>query len=367
MTYASSHSESYSVEVLTYRSRALGHPSGDSRSTIILSSSGGAALVNSGAAEALTVMQSGFNVDSTMTTRQLVEVRKNYYISLEYKLHAPLSSQCPYDAFLDGFNLSTDALEVGLKFPLHPVIVALLGGLLWEMFNLGKMKSGSGVGSGSTAPSSAAMVVVVPTTGKLPGIDMGASLKKRSNRAAPEEPVDASKSTTEVPAGGGREPVGRRLRKSPSGGSTRVWTEGLLVEEYLRGALHPTLAKKVYECSSEKIMNRAANLDGARDDRARLEGDVLSLTKAATLLEAELKAEGPKAVAAYNAFEGSSRASRRWGQISYEFRYRVALEWLGERHPEVEVKNDPFAKCLEDGNVKIDLCQPFDDNAPSEK
>ncbi|RWW37758.1 hypothetical protein BHE74_00057081 [Ensete ventricosum] len=40
-----------------------------------------------------------------------------------------------------------------------------------------------------------------------------------------------------------------------------------------------------------------SSLDGARDDRACLEGDLLSLTKVAAFLEAELKAEGPKAVA----------------------------------------------------------------------
>ncbi|RWV77857.1 hypothetical protein BHE74_00045696 [Ensete ventricosum] len=31
-----------------------------------------------------------------------------------------------YDAFPDGFSLSTDALEVGLRFPFHPVIEACL-------------------------------------------------------------------------------------------------------------------------------------------------------------------------------------------------------------------------------------------------
>ncbi|RZR74922.1 hypothetical protein BHM03_00046264 [Ensete ventricosum] len=35
---------------------------------------------------------------------------------------------------------------------------------------------------------------------------------------------------------------------------------GPLSEEYLRGALHPTLAKQVYECSSEEFMNRADKL-----------------------------------------------------------------------------------------------------------
>ncbi|RZR95720.1 hypothetical protein BHM03_00024593 [Ensete ventricosum] len=74
---------------------------------------------------------------------------------------------------------------------------------------------------------------------------------------------------------------------------------------------------------------------GARDNRARLEEDVLSLTEAAALLEKELKAEGPKAA----------------------------------KHPEVEVEAEanPFAECPEDDNVTMDLCQPFDDSTPAEK
>ncbi|RRT44161.1 hypothetical protein B296_00054314 [Ensete ventricosum] len=99
-----------------------------------------------------------------------------------------------------------------------------------------------------------------------------------------------------------------------------------------------------------------SSLDGARDDRALLEGDVLSLNKATTLLEAELKTEGLKVVVAYKASKGSNRVSRRWGWISYEFGYRVALERLWGRHPEVVVEDDPFAKCSKDDNVKIDLC-----------
>ncbi|RWW15335.1 hypothetical protein GW17_00020834 [Ensete ventricosum] len=100
-------------------------------STTILSSSGGTAPANSGATEALAVIQSCFNIDSTMTTRRLVEVRKNYYIAPEYELHVPLPGECPYDTFPSDFSLSTDALEAGLRFPLHPVIEACLEG--WQI------------------------------------------------------------------------------------------------------------------------------------------------------------------------------------------------------------------------------------------
>ncbi|RWW47425.1 hypothetical protein BHE74_00046591 [Ensete ventricosum] len=126
-----SHSKSCSVTISTHRSRVLDHPSGDSRSTVIHSSSEGAAPADSEAAEALAAMRSCFNVHSTVTTCQLVNVRKHYYIPSEYKLHVPLSRERPYDAFPSGFSLSTDALEAGLRFPLHPVIEACLEG--WQI------------------------------------------------------------------------------------------------------------------------------------------------------------------------------------------------------------------------------------------
>ncbi|RZR88436.1 hypothetical protein BHM03_00016016 [Ensete ventricosum] len=155
MSSASSHFESHSVKVSAHRSRTLSHPSGDSRSIAIISSSGGAALADPGAADAFTAMRSYFNVNSTVTTHRLVEVRKNYFVPSEYELHAPLLGEHPYDTFPSGFSLSTDTLEVGLRFPLHPVIEACLKGwqispsqmvpnswhylvaFLWECYRLG--------------------------------------------------------------------------------------------------------------------------------------------------------------------------------------------------------------------------------------
>ncbi|RRT57604.1 hypothetical protein B296_00004670 [Ensete ventricosum] len=76
-------------------------------------------------------------------------------------------------------------------------------------------------------------------------------------------------------------------------------------------------------------------LDEARNDRARLEGDVLSLTKAVALLKVELKAEGPKAVAAYKASRGFESGLEKMGRVIYEFRYQVAFEWFREKHLEI--------------------------------
>ncbi|RWW60819.1 hypothetical protein BHE74_00032155 [Ensete ventricosum] len=229
------------------------------------------------------------------------------------------------------------------------------------MFNLRKMKSRGGAGN-EYMPSAASVPVVVDvgasTVEKHPSTGEGAGLKKRLRKAAPKQPADASRSTTWAPVEKGKgvvelEEVPKREytlqelyevedragadryfvsimtqlklvdsedplvpRWSAISGSSLVWTEGLLAREYLQGALHPTLAKQVYEYS-EELMNRAgksvvwswnrrweflhSNLDGARNDRAHLEGDVLLLTEATTFLEAELKAKGPKVVIAYKA------------------------------------------------------------------
>ncbi|RWW25819.1 hypothetical protein GW17_00009816, partial [Ensete ventricosum] len=58
-----------------------------------------------------------------------------------------------------------------------------------------------------------------------------------------------------------------------------------------------------------------SSLDGAQDDRARLEGDVLSLTEAIAFLEAELKDEGQKAVAAYKASQGFESSLEKMGRV----------------------------------------------------
>ncbi|RWW61925.1 hypothetical protein BHE74_00030980 [Ensete ventricosum] len=404
MSSATSHFESQSVKLSTHRSRVLSRPSGDFVSVAIVPSTN--ALGDLGTADALPTMRSFFNVDSTVTTRQLVEVRKNYFIPLEYELHVPLSGERPYDIFLGGFcNTPYFPTEwtswmVSSSVPTLSADETELVEILWgDPFHF------KGVGD--------AMVTMVE---KHPSFGTEAGLRKRLWKAAVEQPADASGSTTrtfadkgkgmvelgEVPVRGytmrdlckvedptganryfasimtrlkcveGEDPLASRW--STISGSSPLWTEGMLSEEYLRGALHPTLTKQVYECSSEELMNHAGksavwelaaaaerrakgleaeiewmrteleslrsqrmefeqevgllrtSLDGARNDRARLEGDVLSLTEAAALLEAELKAKGPKVVATYKASRGFKSDLEKMGTVSYEFEYQVTLE-----------------------------------------
>ncbi|RWV89991.1 hypothetical protein GW17_00047836 [Ensete ventricosum] len=69
--------------------RVLSRLSGDSVSVAVVPSS--TASGDFRTVDALAVMWSFFNVDLTVTTHRLVEVRKNYFIPPEYELHIPLS------------------------------------------------------------------------------------------------------------------------------------------------------------------------------------------------------------------------------------------------------------------------------------
>ncbi|RZR88177.1 hypothetical protein BHM03_00015714 [Ensete ventricosum] len=128
------------------------------------------------------------------------------------------------------------------------------------------------------------------------------------------------------------------------------------------------------EGGSEKLMNRAAKILALRATNKELKirtsqelvaatgRRVKELEESMEKLWVELyrtKDRGAEGGGCLQCIRGFESGLEKMGQISYEFKYRVALEWLGKRHPEVEVENDPFAKCLEDDNVKIDLCQPF--------
>ncbi|RWW65529.1 hypothetical protein BHE74_00027159, partial [Ensete ventricosum] len=374
-------------------------------------------------AEALALMWSCFNVDSTMTARRLVDVKEHYYVPPKYELHVPLPGQRPYDAFSSGFGLSIDALEAGLRFPLHPVIeaclerwhispsqmvpnsfstewtsrkvnnsvsvlsdnepelVEILWGILsasrgvrdmnkaWlaeaglssaprEMFNLGRIKSGDSANSGSAAPSTTSaspiVEVAISMAEKRLGTSEDANLRKRSKMVAFEQPACAAGSTTKAPTKKGKEPAGKG--KEPAGkgkepAEVKFLSEGYSlrdlceVEDRARAnGYFASIMKHPSPGEGEELLTPrwssipgqpGCGSKGARDNRARLEEDVLSLTEAAALLEKELKAEGPKAA----------------------------------KHPEVEVEAEanPFAECPEDDNVTMDLCQPFDDNTPAEK
>ncbi|RRT49757.1 hypothetical protein B296_00036525 [Ensete ventricosum] len=266
------------------------------------------------------------------------------------------------------------------------------------------MKSGGGAGSGSAALSAASAPAArdagVSTVEKRPSSGAKAGLRKRLRKVATEQPANASGSTArtstdkdkgmmeleEVPerrytmrelyevedqAGADRyfTSIMTRLkcvygedplvpRWSTISGSSLFWTEGPLSSEYLRGALHPTLAKQVYECSSKELMNRAgksvvwvpALQFGWGSGRPSSLGGRRPLANRGDSIPRR--------------FESSLE---KMGRVSYEFGYRVALERLRGKHLEIMIELDPFAECSEDTNVEMDLDQPFDDGTPFEK
>ncbi|RWW54130.1 hypothetical protein BHE74_00039306, partial [Ensete ventricosum] len=72
------------------------------------------------ALQALEAMKSHHDFNSTVCLESLGSVRKCFSIPSEYVLHAPRSGQRPYHPCPGGFGISIDALEAGLRFPLHP-------------------------------------------------------------------------------------------------------------------------------------------------------------------------------------------------------------------------------------------------------
>ncbi|RZR77283.1 hypothetical protein BHM03_00002298 [Ensete ventricosum] len=96
---------------------SLGNQSGPESS-----SSGVMTGADAKALQALEAMMSHDDFDSIICLESLGSVRKRFSIPSEYVLHAPRSGQRPYHPCPGGFGISIDALEAGLRFPLHPVI-----------------------------------------------------------------------------------------------------------------------------------------------------------------------------------------------------------------------------------------------------
>ncbi|RWW48016.1 hypothetical protein BHE74_00045959 [Ensete ventricosum] len=84
------------------------------------------------------------------------------------------------------------------------------------------------------------------------------------------------------------------------------------------------------------------------------------------LSSTELKAEGLKAITQYKASQGFESGLVKMGRVSYEFGYRVAVERFRAKYLNSAVEENLFAELPEDANMKMDLCQPFDDSATLE-
>ncbi|THU63737.1 hypothetical protein C4D60_Mb01t18980 [Musa balbisiana] len=78
------------------------------------------------AAWALEALMWPHDLDSTVSESSLGNLRKRYSIPEEFVLIATEPGQRAYDPISKGFALTLDALEAGLHFPLHPVIISCI-------------------------------------------------------------------------------------------------------------------------------------------------------------------------------------------------------------------------------------------------
>ncbi|CAL9183784.1 unnamed protein product [Musa hybrid cultivar] len=68
------------------------------------------------------VISSSLSGSTLVDSRAFASLQDRYSIPKDYELHTPHPGQRPYDPFPCGFGLTTDILEAGLHFLLHPVI-----------------------------------------------------------------------------------------------------------------------------------------------------------------------------------------------------------------------------------------------------
>ncbi|RWW40577.1 hypothetical protein BHE74_00053996 [Ensete ventricosum] len=99
-------------------------------------------------------MKSDHDLDTSVTEGSLVVIRERYSIPVEYELHVSQPGQRPYSLDAPGMCISVDALEVDLRFPLHPLIEECLR--WWR------------ISPSQVAPTRGATLVGVVTT-SLPG------------------------------------------------------------------------------------------------------------------------------------------------------------------------------------------------------
>ncbi|RZS04644.1 hypothetical protein BHM03_00035004, partial [Ensete ventricosum] len=70
----------------------------------------------------LEVMKADHDLDTAVTEGSLAVIRERYSFPAEYGLHVPEPRQRPFSSDAPDMCISVDALEAGVRFPLHPLI-----------------------------------------------------------------------------------------------------------------------------------------------------------------------------------------------------------------------------------------------------
>ncbi|RWW53918.1 hypothetical protein BHE74_00039540 [Ensete ventricosum] len=95
---------------------------GDPEASSSGASSGPPSPVDARVLRDLEVMKADHDLDTAVTEGSLAVIRGRYSIPVEYGLHVPRPGQRPYSSDAPGMCITVDAMEVDLRFPLHPLI-----------------------------------------------------------------------------------------------------------------------------------------------------------------------------------------------------------------------------------------------------
>ncbi|RZS22014.1 hypothetical protein BHM03_00054735 [Ensete ventricosum] len=95
---------------------------GDPEASSSGASSGPPSPVDARVLRDLKVMKVDHDLDTAVIEGSLAVIRGRYSISAEYGLHVPRPGQRPCSSDAPDICISVDALEAGLRFPLHPLI-----------------------------------------------------------------------------------------------------------------------------------------------------------------------------------------------------------------------------------------------------
>ncbi|THU68675.1 hypothetical protein C4D60_Mb08t06350 [Musa balbisiana] len=175
----------------------------------------------------------------------------------------------------------------------------------------------------------------------------------------------------------------------------RPWSDGETAQEFIRGALHPLLAKELYSSSSKVLVERAAmrlvwmDLDDALQKvnlklRAKGSAEVVAATEErATTLKGEdvqtakamaraaeeerlrLPERVEEAIAGYKASVGFEHGLVRSSRVMYEYEYRVARAHFWGKFLDLDLESDPFVEDPADQDVDMPTNVPFDDGPPT--
>ncbi|RWW35405.1 hypothetical protein BHE74_00059668 [Ensete ventricosum] len=260
-------------------------------------SSGPPSSVDARVLRDLEVMKADHDLDTVVTEGSLDVIRERYDIPAEYGLHVPQPGQCPHSSDAPGMCISVDALEVGLRFPLHSLIEECLrwwrispsqvapNSWRYLVVYLGECR-GAGI-----IPTRDLFMACADEEAQVPSQRGGSRSRfKGKEPATPSEEPDTPVESEE----GGASSVHHRPRsmkdlfktkvhKDDTGhytlqmsdlghqdpdkemkarwrglkNSTKVWNDSSATEEFERGLLHPQLARELYTLPMEILLAQA--------------------------------------------------------------------------------------------------------------